>query len=340
MRPAVSPAPAETRGPVSVHPWAYPHEEVLRRFDVNPLTGLTLEEAARRRGALGPNLVEAGAEDDGAVTAPWWDTLASATSRWTGIRALVEAVRSRRAAADEARTDVAAGRQQLVARVLRSDRVLTVLAVDLVPGDIVLLAQGDLVPADARLLDVVELRVDEEPLTGGELASSRCVAPVGNGWTPVADRRSMVHAGSRIVYGAGTAVVVATGPLTVIGRATLNRVTPQRSALGRNGLGRADRRPGGLGRRGGLGAGADRRAARGTRTAESAAPSGLPWLPSAAPPSGALPAVAVFGPTIVEPIVAEPAVLAAPPAARPLVLGARPARAARSARRWTRSCGR
>ncbi|GAA3384513.1 P-type ATPase [Cryptosporangium minutisporangium] len=337
MRPAVSPAPAETRGPVSVHPWTYPHEEVLRRFDVNPLTGLTVEEAARRRGALGPNLVDPAPADTAAAAQPWWVVLA----QWTGVQAMVDAVRGRRTAPDHTLTDVEAGRQQFQARVLRSDRVLMVPAVDLVPGDIVLLAQGDLIPADARLLDVVELRVDEEPLTGGELASSRCVAPVGNGWTPVADRRSMVHAGSRIVHGAGTAVVVATGSLTVLGRATMhsaNRAASVRSTIGRGNLGRAALRPGRLGRRGGLGAGADRRAASGARATESAAPAGLPWLPSAAPPSRRVAPVPSAPPApsvLVEPVTETHRV-----SPRPLVLGARPARAARSARRWTRSCGR
>lgn len=329
MRPALK-ATAETRGPVSVHPWAYAHEEVLRRFDVNPLTGLTVEEAARRRGAVGPNVVEADPDEVPALT----------QERWTRLRAFVDALLGRRPESEAALTE--ADREYFMARVLRSDRVLTVPADDLVPGDIVLLAQGDLIPADARLLDVVELRVDEEPLTGGELASSRCTAPVGNGWTPVADRRSMVHAGTRIVHGAGTAVVVATGPLTVIGRATLNRITSaQRGALGRAaGLGRTARRPGGLGRRGGLGAGADRRAAR---AIESATPAGLPWLPSAAPPSGAQRAPVVARPAASpEPVCSEPLRTPTRPAIgpRPLVLGSRPARAARSARRWTRSCGR
>ncbi|TQS45412.1 cation-transporting P-type ATPase [Cryptosporangium phraense] len=323
MRPVVSPAPAETRGPVSVHPWAYGHEDVLRRFDVNPLTGLSVEEAARRRGALGPNLVETDAENAPAAddAQPWWTVLGSAAARWSGIRAMVEAIRGRQAP-EASLEEIEAGRQLFVARVLRSDRVLSVPAVDLVPGDIVLLAQGDLVPADARLLDVVELRVDEEPLTGGELASSRCVAPVGNGWTPVADRRSMVHAGSRIVHGAGTAVVVATGPLTVLGRAALHRATPVRS-LGRGSLSRATLRPGALGRRAGLGAGVARRVSRGP--AESAAPAGLPWLASAAPPSPVLAPV-------VEPVVSEEAPVA-------VVRRTRPARVGRNYHRWTRSCG-
>ncbi|MFI5953657.1 cation-transporting P-type ATPase [Cryptosporangium sp. NPDC051539] len=331
MRPTMSPAPAETRGPVSVHPWAYSHEDVLRRFDVNPLTGLTTDEAARRRGALGPNLVEPGSDDTHAAETvqPWWAVLGSAAARWSGVRAVVEAIRGRRA--EVSLTDIEAGRQQFVARVLRSDRVLSVPAVDLVPGDIVLLAQGDLIPADARLLDVVELRVDEEPLTGGELASSRCVAPVGNGWTPVADRRSMVHAGSRIVHGAGTAVVVATGPLTVLGRAALHRATPIRS-LGRGSLSRATLRPGGLGRRGGLGAGATRRVAR---AAESAAPAGLPWLASAAPPSVIVPSVIVPSPVRV----AAAAAVVEPVATPAPVRRTRPSRVGRHYHRWTRSCG-
>lgn len=225
MRPAVTPAPAGTRGPVSVHPWAYPFDEVVRRFDVNPLCGLSMAEAARRRGALGPNVVEPDpAQSDRTALAanrPQWAVFASAAAKWTGLEAAFRALQRLWTSAETEPPAIELERQELTARVLRSDRVLDVPAADVVPGDIVLLAQGDTMVADGRLLDVVELRVDEEALTGWSFPSSRCVAPVGNSWTPLADRRSMVHAGGRIVYGAGIAVVVATGPLTALGRAAL-----------------------------------------------------------------------------------------------------------------------
>ena len=224
MHPALTPAPAGTRGPVSVHPWAYPFDEVVRRFDVNPLCGLSMEEAARRRGALGPNLVEPDpTTNPGALDAarPQWSVFASAAAEWTGLRAAYQALQRLWTLPEPVSPAAELERQELTARVLRSDRVLDIPAADVVPGDIVLLAQGDTMVADGRLLDVVELRVDEEALTGWSFPSSRCVAPVGNSWTPLADRRSMVHAGGKIVYGAGIAVVVATGPLTALGRAAL-----------------------------------------------------------------------------------------------------------------------
>jgi Ca2+-transporting ATPase len=101
--------------------------------------------------------------------------------------------------------------------VLRDGVRATVASADLVPGDVVLLAHGARVPADARLLSALALTVDEAALTG----ESRPVPkradvdlPLD---TPIAARRNMLYLGTRIVGGSARAVVVATGSRTEMG---------------------------------------------------------------------------------------------------------------------------
>ena len=90
-------------------------------------------------------------------------------------------------------------------------------AADLVPGDIVHLASGDRVPADLRLIDVRNLRVTEAALTGESLAVDKQANPV-DPQAPLGDRASMVWAGTLVVIGQGTGIVVATGSRTELGR--------------------------------------------------------------------------------------------------------------------------
>lgn len=103
------------------------------------------------------------------------------------------------------------------AKVIRDGATVTVPADELVPGDVVRLAAGDKVPADVRLLQVSDLRIDESPLTGES-------EPVGKRTRPVAadagvgDRTSMGFSGTLVVAGTGTGVVTGTGRGTEIGR--------------------------------------------------------------------------------------------------------------------------
>ncbi len=90
-------------------------------------------------------------------------------------------------------------------------------AAELVPGDIVLLASGDRVPADLRLLKVKNLRVDEAALTGESVPVEKAVDPVAAD-APVGDRLSMAYSGMVVTFGQATGVVVATGAATEIGR--------------------------------------------------------------------------------------------------------------------------
>lgn len=110
-------------------------------------------------------------------------------------------------------------RQMLAPRasVLRSGARVSIDAVDLVPGDLVLLEAGDKVPADLRLLTVTRLQVQEAILTGESMAVEKTTDPVAADAT-LGDRTSMVFSGTLIVSGTGKGIVVATGTATEIGR--------------------------------------------------------------------------------------------------------------------------
>ncbi|WP_153117459.1 HAD-IC family P-type ATPase [Rhodocyclus tenuis] len=90
-------------------------------------------------------------------------------------------------------------------------------AIHLVPGDVVVLAAGDKVPADLRLFSGKELRHAEAALTGESLPVAKHVEPLP-AETPLADRHNMAYAGTFVVGGQGTGVVVATGDATETGR--------------------------------------------------------------------------------------------------------------------------
>ena len=101
--------------------------------------------------------------------------------------------------------------------VLRAGRQHDIDAADLVPGDIVLLASGDSIPADVRLLQARNLQVDESALTGESVPVDKAIDAVPAG-APIGDRLCMGHAGTLVTQGQARAVVVATGAATELGR--------------------------------------------------------------------------------------------------------------------------
>ncbi len=103
------------------------------------------------------------------------------------------------------------------ATVLRDGARTTVATAALVPGDVVLLAAGDKVPADARVLAQKNLHVDESALTGESLPVAKREAPFVAD-AGLGDRTSLVFGGTLATAGTGTAVVVATGADTELGR--------------------------------------------------------------------------------------------------------------------------
>jgi P-type Ca2+ transporter type 2C len=135
------------------------------------------------------------------------------------------------------------------ATVVRGGEERDIPAREVVPGDIVLLAAGDLVPADARLVDAAELRIDEAALTGESSPVSKNLELFDQG-VALADRRNLVWSSTAVTHGRARALVVATGAATEVGKigALLGSVeahaTPLEANLGR--VGRALARAAGV----------------------------------------------------------------------------------------------
>jgi Ca2+-transporting ATPase len=101
--------------------------------------------------------------------------------------------------------------------VLRDGGTHTIPAAELVPGDVVLLASGDKVPADLRLFENKSLRIDEAALTGESVPTEKDIAAVAPD-ASLGDRLGMAYGGTLVAYGTATGVVVATALQTELGR--------------------------------------------------------------------------------------------------------------------------
>jgi P-type Ca2+ transporter type 2C len=126
------------------------------------------------------------------------------------------------------------------ATVLRDGERRSVPAAELVPGDVVLIEEGDTIPADARLIGSTALQTMEASLTGESVPVSKDVSPVEEE-VGLGDRRNMVFSGTASAYGRGKAVVSATGMHTELGNIagllsrTEERTTPLQKELDRVG---------------------------------------------------------------------------------------------------------
>lgn len=104
------------------------------------------------------------------------------------------------------------------AAVLRNGEEEEIPAREVVPGDIVILRAGDKVPADARLIEAVNLQVEEAALTGESVPVEKHTQPIQGESPAIGDRRNMVYGGTAATYGRGRAVVTATGMNTEFGK--------------------------------------------------------------------------------------------------------------------------
>lgn len=213
---------------------AQPPEAVLRAHDTHH-DGLTAQEARRRLARHGPNrLAEAPAVHRLRRQARQFHNLliyvllaaafvTALMSHWvdTGVILAVVIINAGIGFFQEGKAERAlqAIRHMLSPRavVVRDGDAHDVDAAELVPGDVVLLASGDRLPADVRLLQARNLRIDEALLTGESVPVDKRVDPV-EPQAAVGDRFNMGYAGTLVTQGQARAVVVATGSRTEISR--------------------------------------------------------------------------------------------------------------------------
>ena len=208
---------------------------VLQAEKVDEQSGLSSAEAASRAERFGPNKFDAGT-----VEPRWRAFLRQYTDlmqivllaagvvslllqEWeTGIVLLVltlfNAVLGLQQEGKAAAAVAALQKMMIIkARVTRDGQLQEIPAEQLVPGDIVALEAGDVVPADGRLLRAATMEVAESALTGESLPVSKGTEPVEGTGTPLGDRTDMVYMNTNVTRGAGEFVVTATGMATEVG---------------------------------------------------------------------------------------------------------------------------
>ncbi len=120
---------------------------------------------------------------------------------------------------------------KLITSVMREKEVVKIDSSQLVPGDVIILNEGEKIPADARLISVNSFRVDESQLTGESLPISKQVDELDEE-TEVYDQSNMVFQGSFVVGGSAKAIIVATGNNTEFGKlAVLSINTTKKSPV-------------------------------------------------------------------------------------------------------------
>ena len=118
------------------------------------------------------------------------------------------------------------------ANVIRAGERRSVPAAEVVPGDIIVVGEGDTVPADARVIQSTALQTAEAALTGESLPIAKDVAPIQE-TVPLGDRHNMIFSGTAVTYGHGRGVVIATGMQTEMGRIAgmLKQASPETTPL-------------------------------------------------------------------------------------------------------------
>jgi len=210
-------------------------EQTLQRLTVDPAAGLSDAEAASRLARYGHNELESRVgrtrlqifADQFRDVMIWLLLVAALVSggllgEWidTGVILAIVALNAVLGYVQEARaSDALEALKELSAPealVIRGGAERLIPSVEVVPGDLLMLAAGDRIPADARVVDAAHLESEEGALTGESLPEIKSTEPAPEA-SGLGDRSSMVFAGTSIAAGRGRAVAVLTGQGTAMG---------------------------------------------------------------------------------------------------------------------------
>lgn len=216
-------------------PWIQTVSSVVEDLGTDPEEGLTQVEAGRRLQEYGPNELEdrggkspflilfeqftstmvliliAAAVLSAFLDKPLEATAISAIVVLFGVLGFIQEYRAEQA--------MAALKQMAVplVRVLRDGEITEISAKKLVVGDVVQLEAGSNVPADLRLIEEANLRIQEAALTGESEPVEKHTDPVATPEVTLGDRKNMAYMGTSVTYGRGIGVVTATGMKTELG---------------------------------------------------------------------------------------------------------------------------
>lgn len=229
------PSPSSEQASERLQPHTEAAEHVLRALGTTA-EGLTEEEVVQRRQKYGRNVLKE--KKKKSILQMLWDqirdvmvliligaaVLSLVFREWAEaivifvivvIDAVIGIVQEKKAAdALEALSDLSAP----TARVLRDGQETEKLAAELVPGDIVLLGDGCIVPADMRLLETSNLKIQEAALTGESVPVDKDADEVFAADAPLGDRANMAYSSSVVINGTGVGVVTETGMATQVGQ--------------------------------------------------------------------------------------------------------------------------
>ena len=212
-------------GPLDVDPSVTGIDDVAKALNVNPDTGLSSAEAARRLEEFGPNRLKS------KPPVPKWkkfllqfkDNPAEAEAAPFDcivivvillLNAILGYVQENKAQAAVAELSKLTAPHSMV---LRDGKVVEVATENVVPGDVLVIGEGDTIAADARLTAAASLRLGEASLTGESVPVAKQTAAL-DGVKSLGDRTNMVFNGTSVTQGTGRAIVTSTGMATQMGK--------------------------------------------------------------------------------------------------------------------------
>lgn len=211
-------------------------EEAVEHLSSDPKMGLGTQEARARLGRFGLNQIEDGKQKT--LVEMFFDqfkdflvlilvgstVIAAAMGEWldAGVIVAILVLNAIMGVVQEGRAGKALAALKKMAvpvtTVIRDGRVHRIPSTELVPGDIVQLQAGDLVPADVRLIETINMKIDESALTGESVAVEKSAEAVLDESASVGDRVNSAYLGTVVTYGRGAGIVTSTGMNTEIGK--------------------------------------------------------------------------------------------------------------------------